>query len=394
MINTLYTATTGLEGFSKGLSVISENVANLNTTGFKQQRLTYFDLGEGDSSPNSHRAGDGMYTGDPYRQYAQGDIRQSDNSLDSAIRGAGFFVVKEGDNTLLTRAGQFTPDSNGVLKMRDTDAIVQGLSGGELVPISIADFRTNPPVATTRVTFNGTVGLAQGGTEVTVADFSIFDTAGNPHIVKVTLTKVPATPSGREWNVNVKIDGVSWPMEFGPLRYEADNITPNVEFSVFSGFTYRPTPNSEPVSLILDFSKTRYIGDTAGSMTASADGYTTGNLSQLIFDERGVLKATYTNGQKADIAQLALANTFELEKMRAVGKNMFSMEGLTDVSYGRPGADGLGALAGSSIEASNVELTSQFSELIITQRAYQASSQVITTTNEMLSVLFEIKGRR
>ena len=119
MINTINTATTGLESFSQGLSIISENVSNLNTVGYKQQRVSYFDLGDGDGNSAQTKPGDGVETGTPYRQFKQGEIRQSDNAIDAAIEGNGFFVVKDSnDRIMLTRAGQFQIGDDGVLRLR------------------------------------------------------------------------------------------------------------------------------------------------------------------------------------------------------------------------------------------------------------------------------------
>lgn len=390
MINTINTASTGLEAFSKGLSVISENVANLNTAGFKQQRISYFDLGDGNPDNASTKTGDGVETGTPYRQFNQGEIRKSDNDIDAAIDGSGFFVVKDTNDTIrLTRAGQFQLNSDGVLQLRETGEHVQGLVGGtELADIKTADKRTNPAKASTTISFIG-IFNTNAGANNKISNAEFYDTAGNKHIL--TIDFAPAATDGA-WKVTVTENGVLLASEL-ELRYSSGGTTVT-GFSVLQ-LSYTPANSTATQSIALDLSKTTASsGQISPLAFEKQDGYGVGGLTKLAFDETGTLKATYSNGQTADIAQLALANTFQLERLQAVGKNQFAITNLTDLKYEKPQTNGLGKIKGGSLEASNVELTAQFSELIITQRAYQASSQVITTTNEMLAVLFELKGRR
>lgn len=395
MINTIYTATTGLEGFSRGLALISENVSNLNTTGFKQQRLDYFDLGSGDQQSVNGGGGDGLETSDPYRQFKQGDIRRSDNELDTAIAGAGFFIAEREGERLLTRAGQFALDKDYNLTFRDSGATVIGFSGSQLVPISLASQRTNPAKATTSVTFNGPIGFSSDAT--TLPEFNIYDSAGVAHVMRIELSKIFAGQSISDLqvplNVNIFVDGGTAPVYTAQIRYSSSQAT--LGFSVINDFVYTPPSGSGSLSIKLDFSQTSL--STASSMSTDnikVDGHGVGGLQKISFNAKGELLATYDNGEKATVGQLALGNTFELEKLEAVDKNLFSIKQLTDFEIGRPGLKGLGQLQTGSLEASNVELTAQFSELIVVQRAYQASSQVITTTNEMLAVLFDVKGRR
>lgn len=391
MINTINTASTGLEAFSKGLSVISENVANLNTAGFKQQRISYFDLGDGNPDNASTKTGDGVETGTPYRQFNQGEIRKSDNDIDAAIDGSGFFVVKDTNDTIrLTRAGQFQLNSEGVLQLRETGEHVQGLVGGtELADIKTADKRTNPAKATTTIIFNGGLNTSGSATDNKISNVEFYDASGVKHVLSIVFT-ISNNATGA-WDVNVSENNIPLAPS-SELRYSGSNpITGYNSIQI----PYTPSNGAAAQSITLDFTKTT---SASGAITpiavASQDGYGVGGLTKLTFDETGTLKATYSNGQTADLAQLALANTFQLERLQAVGKNQFAITNLTDLKYEKPQTGGLGKIKGGSLEASNVELTAQFSELIITQRAYQASSQVITTTNEMLAVLFELKGRR
>lgn len=389
MINTINTASTGLESFSKGLSVISENVANLNTAGFKQQRISYFDLGDGSPDNNASKAGDGVETGTPYRQFNQGEIRKSDNDIDAAIDGSGFFVVKDQNNTIrLTRAGQFQLSNEGVLQLRETGERVQGLSGGtELTDIKTNDKRISPGKATSTITLSNNLNTNNPTFKIDTTDF--YDKSGNKHSLTLVFTKIENAAG--TWDVKVTENNAE--LITSQIRYNG-NGDPEIGFSSVQ-VPYTPPGGTDTQTITLDFSDTKSLSGSGLNLAVSKqDGYGIGGLTKLAFDDAGHLKATYSNGQTADLAQLALANTFQLERLQAIGKNQFSITNLTDLKYEQAQTSGLGTIKGSSLEASNVELTAQFSELIITQRAYQASSQVITTTNEMLAVLFELKGRR
>lgn len=389
MINTINTASTGLESFSKGLSVISENVANLNTAGFKQQRISYFDLGDGSPDNNSSKAGDGVETGTPYRQFNQGEIRKSDNDIDAAIDGSGFFVVKDQNDTIrLTRAGQFQLSNDGVLQLRETGERVQGLSGGtQLSDIKTNDKRISPGKATNTINLSNTLSSNDTTFKIDATDF--YDKSGNKHSLKIEFTRSAVDPG--TWDVKVSENNIE--LITSQIRYSGAGSPENGFSSIQVPFT--PSNSTDAQTITLDFSKTNSLSTSSSNLAvANQDGYAVGGLTKLAFDEAGHLKATYSNGQTADLAQLALANTFQLERLQAIGKNQFSITNLTDIKYEQAQSSGLGTIKGGSLEASNVELTAQFSELIITQRAYQASSQVITTTNEMLAVLFELKGRR
>lgn len=379
MINTIYTASTGLDSFSNGLSVISDNVSNLNTVGFKQNRAVFADLGEN----KDQSQGNGVDVAGVYRQFAQGDIRTSTESLDVAIDGAGFLVLDADGQTVLTRSGQMQIDATGTLVSRESTGKVMGLVGGALSEINITAFRTNPAKATTRIEIVGALNESSSQTGARSVEVTVYDATGSKRVLKIEFSKeiFPKT-----WAYKVTENGI--PVFDDTLKVGPDNPPGgmDVDFSIYSS-------SGVEQRLTLDLSRITDSGEGTVQV-GKVDGYGEGAINRLVFDENGVLKASYSNGQTQDIATLALANTFQLERLQTLGKNMFSIDGLSDLRFSTAGKEGLGLIRAQSLEASNVEITSQFSELIVMQRAYQASSQVITTTNEMLAVLFDLKGRR
>lgn len=397
MINTIYNAATGLESFAQGLSVISENVSNLNTTGFKQQQIGFYDLGESGYG----QVGNGVQNGDPYRLFNQGEIRAADSVTDLAIDGTGFFVLRVDNELRLTRAGEFEFDSNGNLVARGTDNLVQGFDGGQLHGINQLNYANSPGKATSVVKFNGTLEWNQGGTRD--VEFSIYDGAGEKHNFKATFVQ-KGTPDGvRVWDVTVTEMGGGGFTFTQEIRYQeqAANSTagyvPITGFSTIS-FLYSPQNSGRSQTLTLDFSNsvsTKDLGFSELTTTAAdQDGYALGSNPVFSITAEGLLQASYNNGKTTDVGHIALANTYGTELLQSIGQNQFRVGNQNDLVFSTAGKDGMGSIRSRALEASNVELTAQFSDLIVMQRGYQASSQVITTTNEMLAVLFDIKGRR
>lgn len=391
MINTIYTAGTGLESYSRGLSVVGENVANLNTTGFKYQTVSYYDLG--DHPSGGGYGGLGVEVGNLRREFAQGDVRASGNSLDSAIEGAGFFVGKQGDEVLLSRSGQFQLNEQKQIVFADSDIVLQGVSNGTLQAISLAELQTNPARPTKVVTFNGALNTG----DPKISPVEIFAADGSKHTLDITIRRAPETPGGStsapaSWELTVK-EGDNLLLDGVVIRY--DNFGNSDVLNSKVVFDYGTAVGGTSQVITLDFSRSNALSNGGGALQGTQDGYAQGALVSISFDEKGRLSVNYSNGQtNVGAQQLAIANTYEPEKLRASGKNMFSVASVSDLEFGTATLDGLGKVKSGSLEASNVELTDQFSELIVSQRAYQASSQVITATNEMLAVLFDIKGRR
>jgi flagellar hook protein FlgE len=394
MLDSIYIGMSGLTSFSKGLSNISSNVANLNTTGYKGSELQFNDLfykyqyaGSNQSQSNILAQGSGVKAGTTSLNFTQGDFRQTGNDLDAAINGNGFFVLKKDNETFYTRAGQFVLDNNGFLTTRDNDARVMAFTNGGLNDINISGSRSTPPKATTEVKFTNTLSVGSPTFELT--NISVFDSLGQQRQLTLNLVNDSTNSPGR-WTFKV-LEGTA-ELSAGEIKFDSSGnaIAGKDKYS----FTYSPK-GAASTRLTLDFKATNYLSSSSSTLRVDKqNGLAAGFLTKAAIDVDGFLVLTYSNGATVKNSQLALANFDNLSALQSQGGNKFSQFGDAKRIVGTPSTFSLGKLRVSGIELSNVDLAREFSELIVVQRAYQASSQVISAANEMIQQLGEIRGRR
>lgn len=389
MIDTIYIAMSALLGYQRGLRVIANNTANLNTPGFKSSSLSFADMfytttgGAGTTG----QYGSGLNTLGTILNFGQGRFQNTGNNLDLAVDGSGLFVLRSADGkTLYSRAGQFMFDADGVLVSAVTGEQVMGIdASGALVPISIANQRVNPASPTGTVTFKGNLSST---TTTNTINVTVIDRAGSSHTLSVKLDAVAGTPGA--WDVTVT-DGAT---TVGTGRIAFINGQPDPANSRVS-LTYA-VPGQDPIPLTLDFSTnvTSFDSGSISTLTmAKQDGYPPGTLTGTSFDTTGTLVLTYSNGQTVKSTRLALARFSSIDAVEQVGDNLFAATDGSAWELGRSGEGGFGTVRSGMLEISNVDLAQQFSDLVIMQRGFQASSQVVSTANEMLAELFGMRGK-
>lgn len=405
MFGSIYNGLTGLLGFSKGLDVLSHNIANLNTPGFKASELAFRDLfyrysvsgGNGDGSFS--QVGCGVDTPSTSIRYRTGESRETGNSLDAAIDGSGFFVLRKDGELFYTRAGQFEIDGDGYLTERMSGARVMAIEGSSaLRDINTNDLRSSAPKPTSAVTFVG--NLSQGGATHEVKDIAAYDILGGAHQLTIKFINNNSVTSG-SWLVEVRDQGGTTPtavIASGEIRYQG-NGSPLTGYNTVT-FDYAPS-GVTATAVTLNFGDpgtfsgtTNFSGGTTSDLkTTGQDGYAPGALSKTTFDEKGYLKLSYSNGQTVTGKRLALAWFRDLQKLKASGGGMFVNDSdQKAVLYGAT-ENVMGKILPGKIELSNVELTEQFTDMVIIQRGYQASSQVTSVANEMIQQLLEIRRR-
>ncbi|MDN6886187.1 flagellar hook-basal body complex protein [Variovorax sp. CAN2819] len=396
MLESIYVGMTGLLGYSRGLRVIANNTANINTPGFKSSSLQFADmfytggnLAGGNASQNRDQVGFGLNTTGTAMSFKQGELRQTGNSLDMAVDGQGLFVLQDAEGKITyTRAGQFKFDDNGVLVSRANGEKVMGMdSSGALVEISVAGQMLDQGRPTSRLKFSG--NLSNTVTDQTaVGTVQVVDAGGAVHTLSVKFVTTEATTSGTTMRVDL-LDGTAV-VGSGSMVFIGGKPTPQT--SVVN-MTYVPT-GQPPMTLALDFSAdvVLFAGSTTLKMD-SQDGLGPGTLSGTAFDANGVLRLSYSNGQTVKGARLALARFDSPDAVAALGNNQFEMVNKNAWHYGKAGEGAFGSVRAGQIEISNVDLSQEFSDLVIMQRGYQASSQVISTANEMLQQLFSMKSK-
>ena len=406
MLSTIYAALSGMLGFSKGLDVISNNIANLNTPGFKSQELEFRDLfyryseGGGTQDGSRSQVGAGLDTGGTRTRFKEGELRDSGNPMDVAIDGNGFLVLRpdngetlygRGGAQVYTRAGQLEFGKDGVLVDRSTGFRVMGYEGGALREISINALRTSAPVATKLIKVTG--NLSPGSAAADLTNVTVIDGNGKSHTLAFKFTR--DTADSTHWFVEAR-DESSKLLGTGEVRFQA-NGSPAPDATKFS---FSLTPDAAPITLDIgdpgSFSGlTNFSGPSQSSLQVlSQDGAAAGSLTSATFDESGTLRLTYSNGKTQSGPSLALAWFDDLQALRISGGSVFVNDGGQAPTLGTASEGAMGRIAAGRVELSNVELTEQFTDLIILQRGYQASSQVTSVANEMIQQLLDLDGKR
>jgi flagellar hook protein FlgE len=394
MIDSIFVALSGMQGHQRGLSVISNNVANMNTPGFRGSTLTFADVFNGAprSLPGGQSSlGSGLSAAFTVMDLTTGEAQQTGNDLDLRLDGSGFFVLQDESGALrYTRNGSFEFNAEGQLVARGQKLKVMARNAsGQLVPIELKDLQKNPPKATSEVTLERI--LSSEDEDHVIESLVVFDKAGGKHTLKVEFKNETPDPNPTNvivWKVTV-FEGTT-EVGAGEVRFLGSI----------------PEPGSSPLALTLDLKDAGAteiafnfdavtsidIGASSSLAVQKQDGRLTGEISARSFDERGVLKLTYSNGEKADGPALVLAVIANESEMIQVGNSLFEYRGATPATL-REAGDELKVMS-QSLERSNVDLTEEFSELILMQRGYQASSQVVSTANDMLQELLDLRSRR
>lgn len=388
MIDSIFVGMSGLSAYSQGLRVIANNVANLNTPGFKGASMQFADMFYSGTASQG-QLGHGLSTAGTHLNFAPGELRPTGNALDLAIDGNGMFVLRSADGTLrYSRAGQFEFDADGLLVNRgDGSAVMGTTTRGRAAEFRLDEFRVNDARPTASVRLRG--NLSSSAADHTLNDVRVIDAAGGEHLLTLQFANNSSTSAG-QWTVTV-LDGTttlgSGTLQFSDGRLGAAATKVNL--------SYTPSGQSA-IPLSFDFTNDT-TSFAAGSQSTLAvidqDGHTSGTLTGASFDAQGYVVFAYSNGQTARGNRLQLARFESEDGIAATGDNAFEAADDTAWQTGAAGGAGFGTVRSGVIEISNVNLSREFGELVIMQRGYQASSQVVSTANEMLQQLFQMVGK-
>jgi flagellar hook protein FlgE len=395
MLRSLFAGISGLRTHQTMLDVTGNNIANVSTTGFKSSTSVFEDTlsqmlaaaGAPTGSAggtNPAQVGLGVRVAGITTNFAQGSAQATGRSTDLMISGDGFFVVRQGAEDLYTRAGAFNFDANGLLVTPDGSA-VQGWSAtngtidtnGVIGDIRLPVGATLPPVATTTVGLTGNLpGDAAVGT-VEHSSIKVYDAAGTAANLDLTFTM----GAGGVWTVGSSSGTVSP----ATLSFTGSGATPSA-----TSVTFSPTGGGPSISV--DTSKlTGFSGQNSMAAT-SQDGSAAGTLQAFSMSPDGTLVGVFSNGLKSPLGQIALANFNNPPGLEKVGGSLYR----TTVNSGTPqlgtaSTGGRGSLASGELEMSNVDLAAEFTNLIVAQRGFQANSRVITTSDQILEDLVNLK---
>ncbi|MCR4939367.1 MAG: flagellar hook protein FlgE [Treponemataceae bacterium] len=462
MMRSLYAGVSGMQNHQTRMDVIGNNVANVNTTGFKRGRVNFQDMISqqlsGAAKPNEEKGGVnpkevglGMSIASIDTIFNQGNLQSTGVSTDIAIQGNGFFILKNGEETFYSRAGTFGVDEEGTLVNPANGFRVQGWMARELngemvlntagtpedliIPIGQKD----PAKATTNVDFScnlnkNTPIIAEGASDSDIAkatwgtETKIYDSFGNEHILSVSFTRVPETDNQWLATVNVDLenaaetntrigfentDGVTNQFvvtfdNLGRLQAVSDSSdrtsNPEGEIQLIASYTVpgaNPDADGNPARQTMNINLGT-IGSMKNTITQSAsssstkafyqDGYTLGYLDNFKIDSSGIITGVYSNGTTRTIGQIGMASFTNQGGLEKAGDNTYvasNNSGLANISTS--GIAGKGTLLSGALEMSNVDLTEQMTDMIITQRGFQANSKTIQTSDTLLETVLGLK---
>jgi flagellar hook protein FlgE len=399
-------ALSGLNAATADLEVISNNIANVNTTGFKGSRAEFADLFAASNVGSGRtQAGSGVRLTDIAQQFSQGSIEYTSSGLDMAITGEGFFTLKNDSGYTYTRAGNFQVDQNGNV-VSPQGGFLQvyppngagGFDTGSLSDLTIASM-TGAPQATDSATFNLNLPANATPPATTPFDpndptsynqaspFTVYDSLGAAH--SATVYYVNTAPG--QWTANCYIDGTSVGSQAIGFDQNGVLTTPAGGQLNFTGFT--PPNGAAPMDITVDMSAVTQYGDTFDPGTITQNGYAPGKVTGIDIDQNGVVSARFSNGQTKALGQLALADFENAQGLKNVGNTQWVETAQSgQVIRGAAGTGDFGAVQSGALEDSNVDLTSQLVNMIKAQRNYQANAQSISTDDKMTQTILNIRN--
>lgn len=462
MMRSLYSGVSGMQNHQTRMDVIGNNISNVNTTGFKRGRVNFQDMisqqMSGAAKPtddlggvNPKEVGLGMNIASIDTIHTQGSLQTTGIQTDVAIQGNGFFVMKSGEKTFYTRAGDFGVDNQGTLVNPGNGMRVQGWQAKDVDGQLILNTSSQTedliiPVgakiaarATTNVDYACNLDkrlpeIPQGASKADVmnstwaTEFKVYDNFGEEHTLNVSFTRVPG--SQNQWQATVNVDptnpagtatrvglnttdgtGNTFIVNFdnlGKLSGITDTAGNNsaVAGKVVLQASYNvaganPDANGAPTRSTFNINLGE-IGSVRNTVTQFAeksstkayeqDGYTMGYLENFKIDQSGVITGVYSNGANRTIGQMAMASFANQGGLEKAGENTYvqsNNSGVANTSVS--GVAGKGKLIAGALEMSNVDLTEQFTDMIVTQRGFQASSKTIQTCDTMLDTVLNLK---
>ncbi len=407
----------GLNAASKSLDVIGNNVANANTVGFKMSEAEFADVFANSlNGSGGTQVGIGTTVRAISQQFSQGNITVTNNPLDIAVNGKGFYRMSNNGAITYSRNGQFQLDKDGYIVNSDKARLTgyAASTAGVLDTSAPAELRVSAsdsmPSATTTVEATVNLDSREAPKSVTfdITDPDTYNNStsvftyyslGNAHTL--SLYFVRATPSSANtWQVYGASDGVriapaapalaSDPI--GTLVFAGDGTLNTTLSTMPTVANLAVSTGAQNMSYAIDFGGTTQFGSAFGVNSLAQDGYTSGRLSGLSVAADGVIQGRYTNGQSATLGQVTLANFSNPQNLQPTGSNSWAETAESGAPLiGAPGSGTLGVLQSAAIEDSNVDLTAELVNMITAQRVYQANAQSIKTQDAVLQTLVNLR---
>ncbi|HUP03974.1 MAG TPA: flagellar hook protein FlgE [Bryobacteraceae bacterium] len=400
-----------LQADSSAIDVVGNDLANLNTTGYKATDIDFENLMSQSLGIGQSMSQVGMGVGplQTVTSYTQGTLTTTNGPTDAAIQGNGFFVVKGSDGQMLyTRDGSFQVNDQGQL-VTATGEAVQGWSAvngvvnpsGAVGNLTAQAGSTIPATATTTMSMDVNLNAATAADGTFSAPIQVIDSQGTSHTLTVTFTET----SANNWKYAVTIPSADL-QSGGTTTLASSTLTFNPDGSLSD-----PDVKGSPVALKIsgladgaadvDINWNLYNADGSSMLTqyaeasgvssTSQNGYSAGQISSFSLQNGGTLIAKYSNGQQITLGQLALANVPNPDSLVSVGNNELQSTVATgSITLGAAQSAGLGKITAGALETSTVDIANEFANLLTYERSYQAASRVITTNDQMLQGILEL----
>lgn len=410
LFKTLNIGMSGMNANGAAMSIVSDNIANVNTTGFKAARARFQDL----MASTTLGLGDGVSLGGGQQQFSQGSLEMTGNSLDLAVGGGGFMMVRgaaDGNaETFLTRDGAFSVDNEGFISTTnglrlqgfaaDANGNITSSIAGDLMVGNVS----SPPKATSSVELRVNLDASEetntfdpadpGATSNFTTSVTLHDNLGNAIDADVHYVKT----GDNTWEYHVMVDGgdvaggtpgTAQEIGTGTLAFDEAGALTDATAATLS-FTPNGAGSAQEISLSLEGS-TQYATASEDAYI-QADGYSAGELRGLQIGEDGMINGVFSNGEQLTLGQVALADVEAPEGLDRVGGNLWRATAASGQALvGEPGSGGRGAMISGALEGSNVDLTHEFVKMIALQRGFQASSRTVSTGDQMLTEVIQLK---
>lgn len=413
------TALSGLNAASNMLSVTGNNIANANTTGFKKSRSEFADVYASSlGGVSSITPGAGVRVTNVAQQFTQGNLDFTENNLDLAISGEGFFVLGDNINNInervYTRAGSFHMDREGyvvnhlgqplLVYAPNGETVEEGFSTGVFQTLRL-DSTQGLPKATSSIDMS--VNLDSRQTQPATSPFNpddptsythatsvtIYDSLGNTHIATSYYVKTGGTNT---WEQYVYVDGQDMLGGSATLVFDNDGkltgVNPPSTSTQFQTNPVTINPSAQDIELTIDLAGSTQLGSAFSVNTLNQDGLTIGRLTGVDIDDTGVVFARFSNGGSKPLGQAAMVRFQNPQGLSKLGDTTWGESANSGVPInGVAGTSSFGTIKAGALEGANVDLAQQLVNLIIAQQAYQANAQTITTENTITQTLLNIR---
>ncbi len=420
----MYSAISGLKAHQVKLDVTGNNIANVNTVGFKSSQATFEDTlsqvmrngsaaAEGTGGTNPAQVGLGVKVAGITTNFAQGTQQSTGRTTDFMINGDGFFVTKFGNEQLYTRAGSFDYDGFGQIVTPDgavlqgwmaTDGVVD--TNGPITNLSVPFGEVMAPVPTTGGKLTGNlstsgvvadpVAIPPVAATTAQTQMTMYDSLGTAHQITLAFAKT----GNNQWSLTVKDEkGATLPTtpSTTPVTFDPATGKPNI-----GAFTFQPsaamapsweTPDgSATATLSIDISGLSQFGGKTALAPEDVDGNAMGSLQSIALSGDGTVMGVYSNNLREPIGRLAMASFPNPSGLAKAGNTSFRVaDNSGQPAIGEANSGGRGTMVAGALEMSNVDLAEEFTGLIVAQRGFQANSRVITSSDEVLQDLVNLK---